>query len=238
MTKSLCVGLIAGLFLSVITGMAHATLHDRGGGLLYDDVLNVTWLQDANYSSTSFYDADGKMSLPDAQNWADQLVFHDCVRNVDYDDWRLPQNLNDDLLPLHYTWWFGGDENDLFSPDSHSELSYMFYANLGLNGYYPNGSWQDDFGIFGDGTFSGQNDVGLVVNLQAGEYWLDYEYWKVPWTDWIFNTNSGEHKTRYQYDSTYVWAVRDGDVAPVPEPSTVFLLGSGLAGLAWFRWKR
>ena len=46
------------------SGLAQAALHDRGGGLLYDDILGVTWLQDANYAKTSGYDADGRM------NWA------------------------------------------------------------------------------------------------------------------------------------------------------------------------
>jgi len=33
-----------------------AILTDRGGGLIYDDDLNITWLQDANYADTSGYD--------------------------------------------------------------------------------------------------------------------------------------------------------------------------------------
>jgi len=28
---------------------ANASLWYRGGGLVYDDVLNITWLQNANY---------------------------------------------------------------------------------------------------------------------------------------------------------------------------------------------
>jgi hypothetical protein len=37
-----------------------AALVDRGGGFMYDTVLDVIWLQDANYAQTSGYDADGK----------------------------------------------------------------------------------------------------------------------------------------------------------------------------------
>jgi len=61
--KPLALALLAGIALS---GAAQATLIDRGGGLIYDDVLNITWLQDANYAMTSGYDADGRM------NWADR----------------------------------------------------------------------------------------------------------------------------------------------------------------------
>ena len=39
------------LFFGVL-GIANATLWDRGGGLLYDDVLNITWLQNANYAAS------------------------------------------------------------------------------------------------------------------------------------------------------------------------------------------
>lgn len=37
------------------SGAAGAGLIDRGGGLIYDDVLDITWLQDANYALTSGY---------------------------------------------------------------------------------------------------------------------------------------------------------------------------------------
>jgi len=68
---------------------AHSALHDRGGGLIYDDVLNVTWLQDAAYTfgppGTSF------LVWQDALSWADNLTYFDPVRNQTLSDWRLPR---------------------------------------------------------------------------------------------------------------------------------------------------
>jgi hypothetical protein len=56
---------------------AHAALHDHGNGLIYDDVLDITWMQDANYAGIT-------MTWNDAASWVDSLVFQG------YDDWRLP----------------------------------------------------------------------------------------------------------------------------------------------------
>ena len=54
--------------------------------MLYDDILNVTWLSNANYAKTSGYDADGRMTLNDAKNWASNLSYGG------YNDWRLPNS--------------------------------------------------------------------------------------------------------------------------------------------------
>jgi len=85
-TASLCLGLLA------VSSPAGAALFDRGGGLLYDSVLNITWLQDANYAKTSGYSVDGKMEWSNGKTWAESLVYHDTVRGVDWSDWRLAQN--------------------------------------------------------------------------------------------------------------------------------------------------
>ena len=53
----------------------HAALIVRSGGFVYDDVLDITWLQDANYAMTSGYDADGTMTWDDAFTWAANLNY-------------------------------------------------------------------------------------------------------------------------------------------------------------------
>ncbi|MBL7031796.1 MAG: hypothetical protein ISR97_01285, partial [Nitrospira sp.] len=65
------------LLTSLFTVTARAELLDRGSGLIYDDILNITWLEHANYSGET-------KAWNDAMNWADSLVFQG------YTDWRLP----------------------------------------------------------------------------------------------------------------------------------------------------
>ena len=59
---------------------------------------------------------------------------------------------------------------------------------------------------------------------------------------WIFRFDARAGAQEYDNRSEfyYAWAVRDGDVAPVPEPSTMILFFTSLVGFAGFRkyfWK-
>lgn len=110
----LAVGLALGLNLMT----AQAALFDRGGGLIYDDVLNVTWLQDANYAKTSGFSGTGLITWNDADHWVKGLEYSG------YNDWRLP-SINDTGSPGCDYWNSGTDCGYNVDPST-SELAYMF----------------------------------------------------------------------------------------------------------------
>ena len=53
-----------------------ATLINRGNGLVYDTVDNISWTQDAN--------------IPGFKTWADQKTFAENLVLAGFDDFRLP----------------------------------------------------------------------------------------------------------------------------------------------------
>jgi hypothetical protein len=232
------------LATGLISGAAQAALVDRGGGLIYDDVLDITWLQNANYGAGSSYDngvseTDGRMTWNNAMAWADSLVYHDSVRNVDYSDWRLPTMIDTGNFGCDFAQ--GGTDcgynvQTYSDGTTYSEMAYMYYVNLGLKGFSSTiGSYQPDFGIYGNGTFNGmdqssygENDVGLIDNLQGYVYWSGLG---LPGTfsAWAFATANGFQNVSSRDGFHSAWAVRSGDVAAVPEPGAWALMMGGLA---------
>jgi hypothetical protein len=234
-----CLLLAAGL-----SGAAQAALVDRGGGLIYDTDLNVTWLQDANYAKTSGYDADGRMTWANANTWAANLSYFDAVRNVTYSDWRLPTMVDTGTSGCNYAnsgTDCGYNVQTVSGSTVYSEMAHMYFNNLGLKAYYsPTGTYQPTFGIFGNGTFNGtnqnsygQNDVGLIDNLQSYVYWSGLEYAPNANGAWYFGTGNGNQTADTKNAELYAWAVRPGDVAAVPEAETYALMLAGLGLIGW-----
>lgn len=159
MTKQ-TTGIVAALSLSIgliFGSTSEAALYNRGNGLIYDDVLNVTWLQDANlfktqlqqgralsdiikiwsvsdsyYGTRGVYASDfdtntGAMSWWGAKAWIASLNETDYLG---FNDWRLPK-VSYPSFPINVNYPLGdGVTGYDVSPQS-SELAYMYYVNLG-----------------------------------------------------------------------------------------------------------
>jgi hypothetical protein len=221
---------------SNITTSAHAALIDRGGGLIYDDVQDLTWTQNAQM----FYGTQSE-----AMAWAENLVFGG------FDDWRLPTTAQFD--------------DPTCSPDARNGVNYsLFYEHrLGCTGgemeqlaelYDP---WNNE-------VFEYVDDSGRVQRyIDRSRYWTSTPYrdgidpciyypnYDVPCN---LSGDNGDRTGFYWqfgftgYDGVYnglpfkttlsggidrnAWAVRDGDViSAVPLPAAAWLFGSGLLGL-------
>jgi hypothetical protein len=106
---------VTGLFMSL---SANATLIKRGDDFVYDDVLGITWTQDANINGTD--------------TWANQIAWAASLSIVDtrpgaggvtYSDWRLPSaNLNLDSTIVDCD-----TAPELACRDN--EYGYMFFQN-------------------------------------------------------------------------------------------------------------
>jgi hypothetical protein len=206
MRKIVLVFALFGVLSFLTTNHAQATLIDRGNGLIYDTVLDITWLQDANYAFNSGQDSDGLFNWMDANTWAANLDYQN------YDDWRLPSmDVNGDTAVVSL--------NSCASSEAacqDNEYAYMHSYNL--NG----GS-----GVDRSGNRVGDGGVTLF-NIQ-NTYWSSTPAGTGAWN---FSFFLGGQNVVPQENLRAAWAVRDGDVASVPEPATALLMAIGL-GAIW-----
>lgn len=136
---------------------AQATLIDQGRGLIYDDALDITWLQDANIAATNSFGVSG-IDANGYMNWftAQALVAAMNTENyLGFNDWRLPETTG----TLNRFGLFAPTDCRYVSEElcKGNELGYMYYYNL-------SGSQGDDL----TGSQAIFTDIGSV-------YWIGTE---------------------------------------------------------------
>lgn len=235
------------LAIIIVSGYAvtaNAALINRGSGMIYDDVLDVTWLQDANYAKTTGFDFDGLLTWEQASTWVSNLVFGG------YSDWRLPSvsPVNGTSFSTFYSFSGSSDRGYNTNPDF-SELAHMFFNNLGNVAYFTPGGIGPQSGSdsFESNFIDGESGEIYSFENIGNVYWsgtVDDPFLNAAWA-FNFKTNSGlslgEQSLYNDASSLSVWALRDGDVAStlaapdtnvaVSNPNTLGLLVFSLLGV-------
>jgi hypothetical protein len=212
MTKSRILGALSAVLFTFITVSANAALVSRlGGAAAYDDVLDITWLTDANLSGGN-------------ANWDSQLLWIDSLNTANhlgFDDWRLASmSVTAGVPDAGFQITIDSCTTGVACPTN--ELGHMYYFNMGG-------------ALFDDKTGNQTVDGVLLTDVQA-DYWSGTEFG--PNNAWVFGFDKGEQSDNQKILGFSGWAVRSGDVSAVPVPAAAWLFGSALIGLVGFKRKK
>lgn len=209
-----------------VTARDGSGLLDASAVFLYDDVLKVTWLRDAN--------ANGPMNWTTADTWAKSLNNNAAYGNLT--GWRLPTMIADPNTTLSFAGGtdYGFNVRTTSGSTVYSEMASLWYDTLG-NKAYCNPVGSTGFSCSGPQDGWGLKNTGDFQNLQSGDYWSDLEY-EPNARVWFFHTLTGYQSNYGKSASLYALAVRYGDVldpapAAVPLPAAVWLMLSGIGAL-------
>ncbi len=216
-----------------LTSTAQASLVARVGGMVYDDVNNITWASDANLFQTQAASNPNLVSEIIAANGG---VVHDTPNAYDNGTYTLT-TADFDTANGAMTWWGAQAWANNLSLGGYTDWALPTTVPA-LSGYNQTGSQMGDLfynqlgGVQNTSISTTHNaNYNLFSNVQSYLYWSSSEYAPDPNYAWDFGTGGGYQDFSGKYNQFYAWAVRPGDVAAVPVPGAFWLFGSVMVGL-------
>lgn len=192
----------------------------------YDTSLKITWLADAG----NFVPPDeltGVIAWDRAVTWANSLKLGGV------DGWRLPHVF--DMATVGCDFAYSGSDCGYNVDTTGSEMAHMFYVTLGnLAAFSEEASHSGRLGLTShqfDSPVRGLTNTGPFSGLTSDSYWSGSESALYPSFAWYFSMPGGLQDEGNKQIGSYAWAVRDGDIAAVPEPHSYVLMIAGLLGL-------
>lgn len=242
-------GLVAGLALSAVTlsstSVQASLITTEGSPFVYDDVLNVTWLKNANLAATETFgvagiSSDGGLDWYTAKDWISAM---NAANYLGFHTWRLPTATPLNGESFNYVANTNGTADrgynisapgTLYAGSPAHELAHLFYNSLDNKGWCaiadgpvegcvhptPEDYWE--WGLVNTGPFE-----NLVANRYATGVTSTIDSTRA----FDFDFSHGQVGTGGKGGNLYAFAMLDGNVSAVPIPSAVWLLGSGLLGL-------
>lgn len=237
MKKKLLAGLVSSFLMFGIVGTVEASLITIGTATYNGSDYNLIWDNDNNGSSVVWLDYSNTPN-----QWANQVAWADGLNNygvlsyklqkgysVDFgaNNWRLPTTV-DEGSPWNYNYNI-----------TNSEMGHLFYTELGNKGY--DGVWNPQTREWG------LVNVASFANLKDSAYWTGTENAvNSGYYAWEFSMDYGYQLGGGLNSAIFAIALRTGQVTyappitstPTPEPSTLFLMATGLTGLVGSRIRR
>jgi hypothetical protein len=183
----------------------------------YDRVLDISWLADTL--------ASGTRTRNEARAWAASLNVYGIT------GWRLPFIVETtggtvyEGASVGYNALTTSGTPPYPATTVYSELATMFYDTLGNIGQFDSFESELAGGVPGWGL----SNTGPFANLQPTFYWIGTEFSVHPLLAREFHFGNGHQGVTSRDARDYAWAVHDGDVGDVPEPSAAALLVIGVA---------